>query len=157
MQKAIIYFFIFLVCSFSLVSDTTNDINKIRFREKSDTIFKFRGNIQLFFGYYPTDDNRINRNEIGGFDLRLALTYDFIAPFFTTQNPIMKNNNIKFRIYSDVSPITMNSGLGVILTFTGLLKLETAFLIGSGWNFMSNTGTGVNDQGNIQAYDFHGV
>ena len=96
------------------------------------------------------DDGRI----IGkaGTEFKIYSKYHFIAPFFTLNNPLMKDNNIKFSVLAEISPVTFNAGLMVTITPVAFLSFESGFMLGNGWTLSSEwlSGMGINDDGDIQ-------
>ncbi|MCG8569707.1 MAG: hypothetical protein MJB14_06180 [Spirochaetes bacterium] len=87
----------------------------------------------------------------GGMQAKLYLHYHFIAPFLTANNPLMKDNNIKFSFYGELSPVTMNFGMGVTLTPVAFLTFQSGFLLGNGWKLTDTlAGLGLNNNGIIE-------
>lgn len=149
--------------------------------------FKFRGNISFVADYMTeyqdgvnewnnyksvnydkldyTDDNHKTAGDSGryiggswgGAQAKLYASYSAIMPFLNFDTPLTKDNNIKFTLNYEISPITMNGGGSVTITPAAFLLINTGFLIGPGWQINSTlAGIGINNHGNIERYNFAG-
>lgn len=102
-------------------------------------------------------NGRIIGGSWGGTQFELYCDYHFIAPFFTGDNPLIKNNNIKFSLHTQISPITFNSGMSITLTPIAFLSFQSGFLLGFGWNIPKfAAGLGINDDGEIKRLNIGG-
>ncbi len=106
---------------------------------------------------HHTKDGRIIGGTYGGTQFQAYIDYSFIFPFMQFDNPLMKNNNIKFSLHTMVSPITYTTGGSVTLTPVAFLTFQAGFLIGDGWKIPDfATGLGLNIDGVIDRLDFAG-
>ena len=151
---ALLLLLIFTIPVFSDATDDSGDSKKLG--NESDYFMQFRGDVSLGFGYYPTDDNRINPNPAGGVEAKIFVKYNFIAPFLTAPNSLMEGNNIKFSLYGEISPVSFSAGMGVTLTPVAFLTFEAGFLVGFGWKALSVGGAGINNNGTIEKFNFFG-
>jgi len=83
--------------------------------------------------------------------------YSFIFPFMAIDRPLMKNNNIKFSVIGQITPVTWDSGFSMTITPIAFFQFEMGMLIGCGWT-LTNTigGLGINDKGVIKRYSAGG-
>jgi len=106
---------------------------------------------------FHTKEGRVIGGRWGGSEVKAYLNYHMIAPFLTLKHPLFKNNNIKFSLHYEISPITMNVGMSVTLTPIAFLTFQSGFLIGPGWSFAGIiSGIGINDKGSILRQNFIG-
>lgn len=174
--------FCFLCLTFSGFSDETSDkfdTSKFKFRGNAEFVLnymtEYQDGIRTSNHYLPvsydkldyTDPDSVNHSEgdpgrvvgggWGGIQAKLYLNYSFIMPLLQFDNFLMSDNNIKFTVKSEVSPVTMNGGFSVTFTPLAFLVLSTGFLIGPGWKIADDiAGIGINRDGIIDRKDFAG-
>jgi hypothetical protein len=106
---------------------------------------------------HHTGDGRVIGGTFGGTQFELYFDYSFIIPFLRFDNPLTKNNNIKFTLLNQLSPVTHNVGFSVTLTPVAFLTFQSGFLIGYGWDIPNfAAGFGINDHGVINRLSFAG-
>ncbi|MCL2765445.1 MAG: hypothetical protein FWD40_09240 [Treponema sp.] len=85
-------------------------------------------------------------------EAKLEYKRHFIYPFLQSDNPLMADNNIKFTLSGQLTPISVNGLLDLILTPVAFAELSAGGRLGSGWPvnlFGSNLyGIGLNLPGN---------
>ena len=74
---------------------------------------------------HHSKEGRIIGGRWGGSEVKAYLNYHMIAPFLTLKHPLFKNNNIKFSLHYEISPITMNVGMSVTLTPIAFLTFQS--------------------------------
>ncbi len=105
---------------------------------------------------HHTDDGRVLNYT--GSELKLYIRYDFIAPFLNYNKPLLKDNNIKFSILGEISPISSNIGGEIVFTPVAFLYFQTGFLIGGAWNFvgLGAAGLGLSKEDGIEKMAYGG-
>lgn len=108
--------------------------------------------------YKDADDpGRVIGGSWGGMQAKLYVNYSVIAPLLNFDNPLTKDNNIKFTFLTEISPITANFGGSVTFTPVAFLLFETGFLIGHGWKLDDElAGIGLNNDGIIERKNLYG-
>jgi hypothetical protein len=99
---------------------------------------------------FHNTNGRIIGGTWGGTQFEAYIDYHFIFSFLKFNNPLTKNNNIKFSLHGQLSPITINGGFSLTLTPVSFLTFQAGFLIGAGWNIPNfAAGLGINNKGII--------
>jgi len=66
-------------------------------------------------------------------ELKIGYTHTFKFPFLRLNNFLMSDNNIRFSLTGEVTPISMNGIIDAVLTPVAFLEFKIGGGIGSGW------------------------
>jgi hypothetical protein len=66
-------------------------------------------------------------------ETKLAFTQIFTLPCLQGDNPLIKDNNIKFGLDASLTPISMNLLGNIVLTPVAFIELSAGGMLGSGW------------------------
>ena len=86
-------------------------------------------------------------------EAKLIVSQSFTVPFLQGEGAMVKNNNVKFSIDAEITPISMGLLGGVIFTPIAFIEIAAGGLIGSGWNIelfgseVRGIGANVSDNG----------
>jgi len=67
-------------------------------------------------------------------EAKLTFANSWTFPFLQGENALVKDNNIKFGINAEVTPVSMNLLGSAVLTPVAFLQFTAGGMIGSGWN-----------------------
>lgn len=103
----------------------------------------------------PGDKGRVIGGQWGGVQAKLYGSYGVVSPMLNFDTPLTKDNNIRFNLLAEISPITANWGASMVLTPIAFLQFQFGFLVGSGWALSSTLGgIGLNEGGTIHRASF---
>lgn len=74
----------------------------------------------------------------------VGVTQNFKVPLMQFDNPLMKDNNINFKIGAELSPISFEGKFGIVWTPIAFLEFYTESRVGSGWNIKTLYGLALN-------------
>lgn len=84
-------------------------------------------------------------------EAKVTFTQSFTVPFLRGEHFLTQDNNIKFNLKADLSPVSMNAIGEAVFTPVAFFQLNAGALAGSGWNivlFGSDVkGIGINKDG----------
>ncbi|MDR2480656.1 MAG: hypothetical protein LBD48_15265 [Treponema sp.] len=84
-------------------------------------------------------------------EAKLAATQSFTVPFLQGEHFLVQDNNIKFSLKADLSPVSMNASGEAVFTPIAFFQLSAGALAGSGWNVVlfggDVKGIGINKDG----------
>ena len=66
-------------------------------------------------------------------EAKLTFAQSFTFPCLQGENPLIKDNNLKFGLNAELSPISMNLLGNVVLTPVAFFELSAGGMVGSGW------------------------
>jgi hypothetical protein len=66
-------------------------------------------------------------------EAKLTFAQSFTFPFLQGDSPLVKDNNIKFGLNAEMTPISMNLLGNVVLTPVAFFELSAGGMLGSGW------------------------
>lgn len=76
----------------------------------------------------------------------VGVTQSFKVPLMQFDNPLMKDNNINFKIGAEITPITTEGKFSITWTPIAFLELYTESRIGSGWKITKDLlGIAINE------------
>lgn len=76
----------------------------------------------------------------------VGVTQSFKVPLMQFDNPLMKDNNINFKIGAEITPVTTEGKFGITWTPIAFLELYTESKIGSGWKLTKDLlGIAINE------------
>ena len=76
----------------------------------------------------------------------VGVTQSFKLPIMQFDNPLMKDNNINFKIGAEITPVTTEGKFGITWTPIAFLELYTESRIGSGWKLTKDLlGIAINE------------
>ena len=76
----------------------------------------------------------------------VGVTQSFKVPIMQFDNPLMKDNNINFKIGAEITPVTTEGKFGITWTPIAFLELYTESKIGSGWKLTKDLlGIAINE------------
>ena len=76
----------------------------------------------------------------------VGVTQSFKVPLMQFDNPLMKDNNINFKIGAEITPITTEGKFSITWTPIAFLELYTESRIGSGWKLTKDLlGIAINE------------
>jgi hypothetical protein len=67
-------------------------------------------------------------------EAKVILSQDFTVPVLQGDNALVKNNNIKFGLKYEITPISMGVWGTTVFTPIAFLEFSTGGMVGSGWN-----------------------
>jgi hypothetical protein len=68
-------------------------------------------------------------------EAQASINWDFTVPMFQGSNFLTQGNNLKTSVFYNITPVSMNSGLDLILTPIAFAQIKAGASIGTGWNF----------------------
>ena len=75
---------------------------------------------------------------------RLGVTETFKVPVLNLDNPFMRDNNIKFKLGAELTPVTIEGKFNVVWTPLAFLEVYGGASIGSGWKLLTWHGLSLN-------------
>lgn len=75
---------------------------------------------------------------------RLGVTETFKVPVLNLDNPFMRDNNIKFKLGAELTPVTIEGKFDVVWTPIAFLEVYGGASIGSGWKLLTWHGLSLN-------------
>jgi hypothetical protein len=66
-------------------------------------------------------------------EAKLTFVQSFTLPLLQGDNPLVKDNNIKFGLNAELTPISMNLLGDMVFTPVAFLELSAGGMLGSGW------------------------
>ena len=75
---------------------------------------------------------------------RLGVTETFKVPVLNLDNPFMRDNNIKFKLGAELTPVTIEGKFNVVWTPLAFLEVYGGASIGSGWKLLTWHGLSIN-------------
>ena len=67
-------------------------------------------------------------------EAKLTLAQSFTLPFLRGEHFLVENNNVKFGLDAELSPVSMNLKGDAVITPAAFFQLAAGGMIGSGWN-----------------------
>lgn len=168
-----------ILCTFLYVFAFSEEVPKFKLRGNVslvvDYMTEYRDGLRFDNNYMPPDTTGIDfraKNDPhhsigdlgrviggtwGGIQAKMYANYSISTPVLNFNNPLMKDNTIKFTANYEISPITTNFGAQVTFTPVAFLIFNTGFLVGPAWKINDTlAGLGLNNKGTIQRLDFGG-
>lgn len=80
-------------------------------------------------------------------ELLVGLAETISVPFLAGDGPMTRENNVKFKLGVDVSPVTLNGSVETVWTPVAFLELVAGATAGTGWNLPIADGLRMNTPG----------
>jgi len=68
-------------------------------------------------------------------EAQAAINYSVTVPILRGSNFLTRGNNLKTSVFYNITPVSMNAGLDLILTPIAFAQIKAGASLGTGWNF----------------------
>lgn len=94
----------------------------------------------------PDSDIRDEGRDIGGqgVEAKAVLGQEWQIPFLQGDSPLTSGNNVKLRLFGDVSPVHIGGSVGTVWTPLALISFNGSIYAGTGWTVAGLNGLTLN-------------
>src|SRR6056297_338795 len=107
--------------------------------------YKITGYSPLDYSTVPAEDFPLPGDEsrdLGGqaFEGQVKFVHSLRMPWMSGTGPLTSGNSLEVQLRGEISPVSVNTVVRTVLTPLAVVKLDTAFSLGTGWTLVGLNG-----------------